>query len=513
MAVTAPSVERLPGLRRVPPRWMIFGTALLGLLGVSLWLRFTTPSSPQPARTALRPNSVAVLPFLNTNPDSADDYLGYGLAAELTRGLDRLPGLRVAPRSSAFALGRERRNQEPGTIGRRLGVGTVLQGNVLRSKDRLRITARLVDVDEGFDLWSETYERVPADLLLVQDEIEQALADMFRVRRDTLSSGGGPALTRSLPAYDAYLAARYLLDQHTPESTRRAISYLSWATHLDSAFVQAQVALAEAHLRRSGVEGVAPKVAIPLAQAAAARAFLLDSTLAELHMVLGTIHFLYDRNWRLADREFRRAVELGPGAPDLYPPYARFLLAMGRNDEALAAIERALSLSPTAPRLLEQLGWHHLYTRQYPQAREALWRAIALDSTAWRPHFYLAQVEEALGNYSEAVAQLQTPLGLAAEYDEVPAAVGQIYAASGRTDEARAILVRLLEEAKQEYVSPYVIASLQASLGQRRQAFASLDRAVKERSEQLPYLRIDPRLDSLRADPRFARLLRQLRLP
>jgi TolB-like protein/Tfp pilus assembly protein PilF len=492
------------------PRWMIFSVALLGLLGLSLWLRLAAPSNPEPPRVAARPTSLAVLPFLNPNPDSADNYLGYGVAAELTQALRRLPGLRVAPHSSAFPLGRT--NQEPSILGRRLGVGTVLQGSVLRSRDRLRVTAHLVDVDQGFDLWSETYDRAPADLLTIQDEIAQAVADALRLRRPG-SAAGAPALTASVPAYDAYLAGRYLLDQQTPESARRAVSYFTWALHLDTTFVRAQSALADAHLRRGGVDGVAPRVSIPLALAAANRARALDSMLPDPHVLLGTIRFLYDRNWKLAEKEFRRAIELEPGVADLYPPYARFLLALGRNDEARDAIDRALRLSPLAPRLLEQLGWYHLYTREYSRAREALWRAIALDSAAWRPRLHLAFVEQALGNYPQAIAHLQGPLQRSVEQTELPAALGQVYAAAGRADEAQAILVRLLESARQRYVSPYIIATLQASLGQRRQAFASLDQAVREHSELIPFLRIDPRVDSLRPDPRFGRLLRRLRLP
>jgi TolB-like protein/Flp pilus assembly protein TadD len=504
-------IERLPLLRRVPPRWMIFSSGLFGLFGVSLWLRFATPGPPEPPRIATRRSSVAVLPFLNATPDSTNNYLGSGVATELTRALRQLPGLRVAPRSSAFALGRL--SQEPGLIGRRLGVGAVLQGSVLRAADRLRITAHLVDVDEGFDLWSETYERKPADLLAIQDEIEQALAGVLQVRREAGSVGAAAGLTRNTAAYDAYLAARYLLDQLTPESARRATAYLTWAIHLDPDFVLAHAALAQAHLRRSGVDGVAPRVAIPLARASAIRAMALDSTLAEPHVLLGTIQFGYDRDWRGAEEEFRRALALEPGNPDVYPPYARFLLAMGRIGEAADASRRALQLSPAAPRLLEQLGWHHLHTREYPPAREALWRAVALDSTAWRPRFYLALVEQALGNHGEAMAHLEGPLRRAPERTELQAALGQIYAASGRSADARAILIQLLDASKQRYVSPYVIATLQAALGQRRQAFASLDRAVQERSERIGYLRIDPRVDSLRTDPRFDRLLRRVRLP
>jgi tetratricopeptide (TPR) repeat protein len=175
--------------------------------------------------------------------------------------------------------------------------------------------------------------------------------------------------------------------------------------------------------------------------------------------------------------------------------------------------ERALQLSPLSPELVHHMGWHHLNARQYGQARETLQQAVGLDSAAWRPHFDLALLELTAGNYPAAEAHLRFPLAAFPQRAEIQATQGQLYAASGRTEEAKVLLEQLRTAALDGYVSPYLIASVQASLGQRAAAFASLDRAVKERSELVAYLRIDLRVDSLRTDRRFSRLLRQLRLP
>lgn len=493
----------------IPSRWAIFGLAVLGLLTVSLWLRASAPGRGQPARAAVRPNSMAILPFVNTSPDTSDDYLGHGVAAELTRNLSRLGGLRVAPRSSAFGL--KETDGDPRITGRRLNVGTVLQGTVRRSGDRLRVTAHLVDVDEGFDLWSETYERTPADIFDIQDEIGRSIAGTLRIPIDSTAAprrpGGG------LSAYDAYLAGRYLLEQRTPGTAPRAIAYLTRATRIDTTFAEAHAALARAYLRRGDVEALPPRVAVPLALEAVSRALALDSTLAEAHTTLGVIRFGYDRDWRRAETGFRRAIALEPTSPEAHQQYARFLLAMGRMDEAREASERALELSPASPFMVEQLGWHYLHARQYDRGREALWRALEMDSTAWRTHFDLALLEQAAGNLAEAETRLALPLQVAPERAEVQVALGQLYAATGRTDQAKGILQRLRQTAEERYVSPYLIACLQASLGLRPQAFAFLDRAARERSEFIGYLRIDPRVDSLRTDRRFSRLLRHLRLP
>jgi serine/threonine-protein kinase len=453
---------------------------------------------------------MAILPFRNTSPDSADDYLGPGVAAELTRSLSRLSGLRVAARSSAFAVPRD---GDPRVTGRALNVGTVLEGSVRRSGNRLRVTAHLVDVEAGFDLWSETYERVPAEIFAVQDEIRNAVAATLRLPGVADSAAAPERPSTSLDAYDAYLAGRYLLDQQIPGAAPRAIDDLTRAVRLDTSFALASAALAEAYLLRGAFEALPPLVATPLAKEAAVRALELDSTLAEAHATLGSIRFGYDRDWSGAETEFRRAILLDSALPEAYAEYSRYLLAMGRIDESRAASENALRLSPVSPLMMQHLAWHYLHARQYGRAREALSRAIEIDSTAWRPQFYLAAVELAAGNLPEAEARLRIPLEAAAERTEVQVALGQVYAGSGRPEEAKAILLRLRQEGEQRYVSPYLIACLQASLGMKAQALAFLERSLRERSDLVVYLRSDPRVDSLRADRRFERLLRQLRLP
>ncbi len=481
------------------------------LLAGSLYLRAASPNRGRPLPAAVRASSVAVLPFMNTSPDVADDYLGHGLGADLTEALARMPGLDVRPRSSAFAPRQAR--GDPRLAGRRMGVATVLVGSVRRSGDRLRVTARLVDVEEGFDVWSEAYERPAAELFDIEHEIRDAVATALRAPGPADSTAAPRGIRTSFSAHDAYLAGRYELERPTPGSNRRAVAHLTHAVRLDSSFAAAHAALADAYLRGGGVEAMSPLTAVPLAKAAVVRALQLDSTLAHAHAVLGTIRFVFDRNWSGAQVQFRRALALAPADPDLRPPYARYLLAMGRIDESRAVAERALQLSPLSPELTALLGWHYLNARQPARARETLERAVAMDSAAWRPHFDLALLEQAAGDYPAAERHLRLPLALFPQRAEIHAAQAQLFAASGRVDEARSALQQLQAAAADRYVSPYLIAAVHAALGQRTQAFAWLDRAVKERSEGIAYLRVDPRVDSLRTDRRFSRLLRRLRLP
>ena len=497
--------------QRIPARWRVFSGALLALLVVSLWLRVTTPNRGQPLPPAVRASTLAVLPFVNTSPDVADDYLGYGLAAELTRGFARVQGLKISPRSSAFAP--RQAEGDPRIAGRRMGVAAVLLGNVRRSGDRLRVTARLVDVDEGFDIWSEAYERQTSELLDIEHEIRGAVAGALRTPLTSDSTSGFLGATTTVQAYDAYLAGRYELDHQEPGSARRAQAHLARAVRLDSAFARAHSALAEAYMLRAGLDAVAPGMAIPLAKKSVTRALKLDSTLAEAYATLGTIGFVFDRDWSGAQVEFRRALALDPGASDLYAPYARYLLAMGRIDESRTLIERALQLSPLSPALTHLLGWHYLNARQFDRAREILQRAVAMDTAAWRPHFDLALLDLATGDYPAAEQHLRVAIAAFPHRAEIHAAQAQLFAAAGRSDEARVVLQRLETAAADRYISPFLIASVQGALGQRTEAFASLERAVKERSELVAFLRVDLRVNSLRGDRRFSRLTRRLRLP
>jgi TolB-like protein/lipoprotein NlpI len=510
LPTTRPS-DRLTARPSVPPRWALFGVAVLGLLAASLWLRAGVPDRAEPVIATARRSSIAVLPFLNTNPDSLDDYLGSGVAAELTRALDRLPGLRVAARSSVMA--QRLRNQDPRAAGRELGVSTVLEGSLRRAGDRLRVTVHLVDVDEGFDLWSDTYERTTADLLAVQREIRLGVAGAFRIPVEADSAWVRGRTPASFDAYEAYLAGTHLLEEPGPDAAREAVAHLNRAVRLDSGFAPAYAALAEAYLPSGAREALPPRIVMPKAEAAALKALELDSSLAEAHVALGVIRFGYHRNWRGAEAQFRRALALQPKSPEARRAYSRFLVAMGRRSESVEASERALQLSPAAPRLLEHLGWNYLYTRQYDQARSTLLRAIEQDSTDWRAHVDLALLEQTLGNPGEALDLLRVPVSIASGWPEVQVALGQASALSGNTGEARAILDRLQNAAKQAYIPSYLLGCLQAALGLRVQAFASFDRALKERSELIVYVRVDPRLDFLRTDRRFSRLLRQVRLP
>ncbi len=503
--------ERAALRRRLSPRWAFFSLAVLSLLGVTLWLRYTAPTPPPTAAVpAPRPSSVAVLPLVNASPDTANDYFSNGLTEELTAVLGRAPGLRVAAPASAFAL--RGRSEEPREVGRTLGVGTVLEGSVRQANDRLRLTVHLVSVSEGFDLWSETYERSPGEIFAVLEEIARSVVSALRIPGAETWEPTVPA-SSSLDAYTAYLRARHSLTNPRGRDPTYAAALYQEAIRRDSSFAPAWGGLATAHVRRAMDHGAQPSEAMPAARVAATRALALDSTLAPAHTVLAQVRFLYDWDWAAADSAFQRALAINPNRPEVHHWYSHLLLAIGRENEALVRGRRALELSPLDPDMIAHLGWHHLLARRYADARETLDRALAVDSSSADTRRLLGLLAEVLGDYELAESHYRGALDRAPGDLEVLASLGRTHALDERPDEARAVLARLDSLTAERYVSPYLFVGIAEALDDRRRAFAWLGEAVADRVGQLVYLDLDPRLDRLRGDRRFARIRRSVGLP
>jgi TolB-like protein/Tfp pilus assembly protein PilF len=497
--------------RRLSPHWAFFSFAVLGLLALTLWLRYTAPTpTPAAAGPEPRPNSVAVLPLVNASPDSANEFFSDGMTEELTAALGRVPGLRVAAPASAFAL--KRPGEDPREAGRRLNVGTVLEGSVRPASDRLRVSVHLVSVSEGFDLWSETYDRLPSDVFAVQEEIVRAVVATLRVPGAERWTDPVRA-TSSLDAYLAYLRARHAMARSEGADPSYAAALYQEAIGRDSSFAPAWAGLAAAQVRRALSYGARPAEAMPAARAAATRALALDSSLAVAHTSLAQVRFLYDRDWLAADSAFERALVINPNRPEVHHGYAHLLLSIGRGDEALMHARRALELNPLDPETIAHLGWHHLYLRQYAEARESLERALAVDARRADTHRLLGLLAEVLGDYELAESRYRAALGRAPDDLELLASLGRTHALDGRPEEARAVLARLDSLTTERYVSPYLFAGIAEALGDRRRAFAWLEEAVADRVGEVVYLDLDPRLDRLRGDRRFARIRRSVGLP
>ena len=505
------SGERVALRRRLSPRWGFFSVAVIGLLGVTLWLRYTAPAvAPAVRAPEPRPSSIAVLPLVNASPDTADEYFSDGMTEELTAALGRVPGLRVAAPSSAFAL--KGQSEDPRETGRRLNVGTVLEGSVRQDDDRLRVTVHLVSVSEGFDLWSETYERSAADVFAVQNEIAQAVVAALRAPgAGAVPTGAAP--TASVEAYATYLRGRHALGRAGVSDPSHAVGLFQEALRLDSTFAPAWAWLAAAQAERAIAEGARPADAMPAAREAAARALALDSALAVAHNTGGQVRFLYDWDWNAADSAFQRALLINPNRAEVHHWYSHLLTALGRTEEARVHGRRMLELSPLDPEAVAHLGWLHLYAKRYAEARESLEDALSADPSLAGTRSLLGLLAEVQGDYELAESHFRGALDRKPDDLNALASLGRIHALDGRAADALAVLARLDSLSAERYVSPYLLSGIAEALGDTRRAFAWLEEAVADRAGQLVYLELDPRLDRLRGDRRFNRVRRSVGLP
>jgi serine/threonine-protein kinase len=455
--------------------------------------------------------AVAVLPFANLSTDPDAEYLSDGITEELIDALAQVEGLRVASRTSVFAL--KGKPQDVRAIGSQLGVAAVLEGSVRQQGRHLRISARLTSAEDGRHLWSERYDRELEDVFAIEDEIA---ATIVRTLRATLlGSLGDPTprrYTENVAAHALYLKGRYQWNQRTHEALASAIDYFERAIAVDPGHALAYTGLADAHALQLDYRGIPVAEGFARAKEFARRALALDEGVAEAHASLAWVLFIYDWDWDESLRHFDRAIELNPGYATAHQWRTFPLLATGRMSEALVAVRTALELDPGSVAMRRAAGWAYYYARRYDEAAEHLRRAVAMNPTAEESPRVLGLVHLQRGAYGEAEAAFREALALSEESAYASAGLGVALARSGRVGEARAILAQLERRARERYVSPVPFVILHLGLADTEAAFAAIERAHAERRGWMAYLRVDPMLDPLRGDPRFAEWLRRMRL-
>jgi serine/threonine protein kinase/Tfp pilus assembly protein PilF len=454
--------------------------------------------------TAQEVASIAVLPFADLSPERDQEYFVEGIAAELINHLSKVDGLKVAARSSTIRF--KGGDLDVREVASRLGVAYVLEGSVRKAGDRLRITVQLVSAENGYELWSETYERQISDVFVVQEEISRAIAGALNVR--LAAQPVARRLTEEeAMAYDLYLRGRDYLRQHTSEGTRQAAESFRKALALDPTLVRAYTGLADIEFHPSPA---APGERFRRARAATARAVALDSTLAEPHVSMAWIAMWYDRDWAAAERHLQHAFELDPSYPTTYNWYAAFLSATGKLDEALVMIRRAYERVPS-PANAAYVGARLLWLGQPEAAMEYCEGALSADPALFLARWCLGRAYVQLGRFDDAILEFQHP-GI--DYLGIHQAgyLGYTYAQAGQEAEARRVLRALRERiSRGEYVAPTELAVIHIGLGEREQALDWLERHEADRGARI-FLKVDPIFDSVRSDRRFTRILRRLGL-
>ncbi len=505
--------------RRAAP--LILGAIAVLAIGVAVY-SFLRPaakeSTPPPkSATATKPvpvttpptsfKSIAVLPFINLGADKADEYLGDGMTEELLNVLAKVKGLRVPGRSSSFAFKGRTDEDIFRKVGEQLRVSTVLEGSVRKSGNRVRITAQLINVADGYHLWSETYDRDLTDILGLQSEVARQVVQALQVQLGVDEAKALEKKATANPAAHAlYLKGRFHHYLFTWADSKLAVECFQQALALDPDYAMAHAGMAAIYAEMSS-SWLPPTEAMPVAKRHVLRALELDDTLAEAHHSLALVRWWGDWDFAGAEVEFKRAIEMNPNDESIYANYAHYLGDLGRFEEALAAANRALDLDPQST---TDRGAVFYNQRRYDEAVADWSRQLARDprSFTWI-RFRLAAAYAMMGKRMEAIREARMARASSAEPGTADAYLACVLASAGEKAEARAMVDGILQAAKEHYISPVRIAQLYLVLGETDRAFEWLQTAYDTRSDHLLSLNVSPVWDPVRADPRFQALLKK----
>lgn len=451
-------------------------------------------------------HAVAVLPLEDLSGEPGRDYFADGITEALITSLAKIKALRVISRTSAMQYKGARKSLP--RIARELNVDAVIEGSVVRSGERVRIAAQLIQASSDHHLWAETYERDSRDILSLQSEIAREIANQVRIVL-TPEEEERLGIARSVDpeAHELYLKARYFWNKRTEESVRKALAYFLRAIDREPTYAQGYAGLADSYNVLGYYNALPPTEAYSKAKAAAFKALELDDSLAEPHAALGVVKRDFEWDWCGAKNEFQRAIELNPGYVESYHWRATLLSMLGQHAEAIHEKNRALTLDPLSVVIRSDLARMFYYHRDYDHALDHYRAALEMDPNHVFAHIWLSHVYEQKGQFEQAISELENGMRLAGDSPFALAKLGHGYALAGRWDEARVVLNRLHVFGSRRYVSPYDVAMIHVGLQENEQAFEWLQRAVEERSLWLGYLNVEPQLDSLRSDPRFQELL------
>jgi serine/threonine-protein kinase len=488
--------------------------ALSGCLESVRAVRGRASSGRSRRPSSKRVRQLAVLPLVDLSGDPEHDYFADGMTDALITTLAQIGALRVISRTSVMQYKGIRKPLPE--IARELNVEAVLEGTVLRSAHRVRIAAQLIDARTDTHLWAKNYESELRDILAVQSEVAQAVAQEVKI---TLTPQERARLTAVRPvdpeAYEAFLKGRHYWYRRSPGAVIKSLEFLERATTKDPTYALAHAGLADS-LNSLGWDlfaGLSPAEAFPKARRAAQRALDLDPGCAEAHAALGWAATAYDWKWEAAEKAFRRAIELKPQYGQVHIWYSHLLHAMGRIGESSEEARRAIECDPLGLILNLHLGWHHVYERQYERAVEQLQKTLELESGFVLGRLFLGEAYEQMGKFQEAISEFEEAVNLSGRRPVYLAGLGHAYAVAGDREKALGIANELQQLSGGTYVAPRGIAEIYIGLAERDLAFYWLEKALAEHNGWLIHTGSNPRYDSIRVDPRYADLVQRIGLP
>jgi TolB-like protein/DNA-binding winged helix-turn-helix (wHTH) protein/Flp pilus assembly protein TadD len=497
--------ERPSARRRLWKLAIILAAAVVAAAAIAGYLRITRQRTSAAARND---TSIAVLPFSDMSPAKDQEYFSDGLAEQLINDLAKVPGLKVIGRSSAFQF--KGKNEDARDVGRKLGVGNVLEGSVRREGTHVRITAELIKADDGFQLWSQTYDEEIKDIFTVQDEIAQAATEALQLK--LLGSNGQPVVStpRSAnpEAYQAYLQANYLLGRgQGKEDLIKALAYTDTAIKLDPGYAPAWALRATVQNLMAAVSIIDVTDGFRKARDDAERAIALDPASASGYLALARIQLNHDWDWDAANTCITKAAVLEPGNVEIFRIRSALSWILGDRDEAVKFAQQVVALDPLRANTLLGLGFLLYVDGRYDEAQVALQKALDLNPQAAFAYATLGKVLIAKGKLQQALTEIEK------EPNEWGKLTGEalVYRALGREQDSNAALADLITRHNTD--SAYQIAQVYAFRGDPDKSFEWLERAYIQRDPGLPGMKSDPLLKNIRSDPRYSQLLHKMRLP
>jgi len=479
------------------------------IIGVIIWQLLHKTQATLPPSEAAKP-SIAVLPFEDLSANKDQEALADGIPETLINTLSSLEGLYVSARTSSFSF--KGRQQDVREIGQKLGVGSLLEGSVQVADNKLRIMVRLINIADGFPIWSENYNKTVDDVFVIQDDIARSVVKALKIKLLGEDEAIVKSYTSDREAYNLYLRGRFFWEKRGKENLEKAIECFDRAIKKDPNYALAYVGLADSYMILADNQIIPVKEGYPKAKTAAMQALDLDEGLAEAHLALATMLEGWDLSFKDAMREYQIALDLKPDYATAHHWYAFSLTFAGRHDEAIKEILKARELDPLSPRINANVGTILYHARQYDRALEELEKSIELFPDNSANYSYLSEVYAALGQFDRAINARLHGYEVTQGNPELSPWLSYCYARSGNRAEAEKRLRDIIEYSKTEFVSSIEIARVYVGLGDKEQAFIWLDRAYSEKDSRLIYLRADPTFDPLRSDPRFTELLKKIGL-
>ena len=488
----------------------VAAVVVIALLGI-YFLR-QSRQQQAPVTSAAKINSIAVLPFKPLVITDRDETLELGMADTLITKLSNVRQVNVRPISAVRKYtGLE---QDAIAAGRDQQVDAVLDGVIQRAGDKVRVSVRFLRVSDQAQLWSGEFQEQMTEIFAVQDSISERVVSALAL---TLAGGERQRLakhhTQNTEAYELYLKGRYHLNRLTDDGFLKARDYFQQAIDRDPNYALAHAGLGEAYVNLGGWNVTTPKEAFPNAREAANEALELDANLAEPHAILGMVSFAYDWDWKTAEQEFKKALELNPNSPDPHQWYSYYLTAMGRFEESLAQMERARELDPASLSKVAGVGEVLNLMGRTDDAIRQQEKALEMEPNSGFAQWALGNVYVHKRMYDKAIEQYKKAIPLSGNSPDEPATLAYAYAKSGQRTQALRTIEELVKRSERSYVPSTLIAATYAAVGDHQEASRWLHKAVQQRDGILIFLNVDPMFEDLRSDPRYRAIIQQVDLP